>query len=148
MLTLEAKAAVVWDVCPELEAAQATLAKCYQDVKAKAVVTSARDSVHSKHSAHALGRALDLRITTLYKEISLYQVRAWYERILAFAHDVALALEHAALSGEYYVVLERDHIHVEWAPKGGQPNIQGWTEGRHVYTTAEVQGYLSPKEKP
>lgn len=146
MLTLPAKAAVVWDVCFELDAAQGVIAKSYADVKAKVMVTSARDGQHSKLTAHSQGRAIDLRITTLFTNISFAQgLRAWYERVLAFAHDLALVLEAAQLGGEFYVVLERDHIHLEWAPKGQAPNIKGWSPERHVYTHPEVRAYLDGK---
>lgn len=144
MLTLEAKSTVNWDVCTAIEAAQPTIARVYQDVKAKAVVTSARDSDHSKKTAHSTGRAIDLRITSLFRETAGI-LRAWYERILAFAHDLAIALEQSGIDGVFYLVLERDHIHLEWAPKGTPPNIKGWKPEQHVYIHPEVKVYLAPK---
>ena len=146
MLTLSAKSGVIWDVVPALEAAQPVIAKAFADLKKVAIVTSARDSKHSEHTAHTTGRAIDLRITTLFSDISFAAgLRAWYERLYTFAHDLALLLEAAGLDGVFYVVLERDHLHVEWAPKGEAPNIKGWAKERRVYATAEVRGYLDGK---
>jgi hypothetical protein len=65
------------------------------------VITSGVDSVHGPNSLHPLGKALDLRTNTL-------------------SGDVALMIHHdlkQALGGQFDVVLEKDHIHVEFDPK-------------------------------
>jgi hypothetical protein len=68
------------------------------------VITSGRDSIHGPHSLHnrdTLCRALDLRTNTM--------VQATVELIF---HDL-----NAALGDQFDVVLEVDHIHMEFDPK-------------------------------
>jgi hypothetical protein len=64
-------------------------------------VTSANDSVHMRGSRHYTDEALDLRIHGLTK----IQVAEW-----AAAIKTRLGLK-------YDVVVEKDHIHVEYDPK-------------------------------
>lgn len=140
--TLEKKPSVIWDVCPEIEAAQDVIAKAYLEAKAKAVVTSARDSKHSAHTAHTDGRAIDLRITNLFIGVSIYAGKEWWEKVLAFAHDLAIALEQVQVPGRFDLVLEKDHIHLEYSSTA-TPNIKGWDPGKFVYQTSEVKGYMA-----
>lgn len=144
-MPLQRKSTVIWDVCPALEAAQDTISRVYLEAKGIATVTSARDSDHSKLSAHSRGWAIDLRISTLFPTFQAAGLRTWYERLLTFTHELALALERMGGEGLFYAVLERDHIHLEWAPKGVNPNIKGFRPEIHVYTTSEVKAFLSPK---
>lgn len=65
------------------------------------VITSALDGKHSRGSKHYVGQAIDLRTRDITKE----QSEAW-------RNSVALAL-----GSEYDVVLERDHLHIEFDPK-------------------------------
>ena len=62
-----------------------------------AVITSARDGKHNEDSFHYKGQAIDLRtkhvLEALTKQIKEY------------------------LGTDYDVVLESDHIHIEWDPK-------------------------------
>jgi len=66
-----------------------------------AVITSAVDGKHKRASAHASGRAVDLRIWDLQdKEYAVTQLSE-------------------ALGDEFDVILESDHIHMEYDPKKG-----------------------------
>jgi hypothetical protein len=47
-----------------------------------------------------------------------------------FASHLSQALV-AACGPEWYVVLEDDHIHLEYST--GQPNIKGWQKGKNFY---------------
>ena len=67
------------------------------------VITSARDGIHSAGSLHYYGLAVDIRAS-----------EAWgykYDEILALVDQLE---DH--LGDEYDVVLESDHIHVEYDP--------------------------------
>ena len=71
---------------------------------ANAVITSGVEGVHKRASAHVTGRALDYRRW----EIKIEDIQS------------AVAQIRAALGGdegEYDVILEETHIHVEWDPK-------------------------------
>jgi len=64
-------------------------------------VTSVGDGQHSKFSLHYSGSAADLRT-----------------RHLAAGDDRLIAADiRAALTGDYDVVLEGGHIHIEWDPR-------------------------------
>lgn len=65
------------------------------------VVTSAVDSTHERGSLHYVGAAVDFRTRELQPA-----------HLTAFRDDVA-----ERLGPEYDVVLEADHLHVEWQPK-------------------------------
>ena len=62
-------------------------------------ITSAGDGVHKEGSRHYSGKAFDFRINDLPTEIS---VKTWVNRI------------QASLGNDYFVLLEQDHIHVQW----------------------------------
>lgn len=147
--SLELKSAAVrWDVVPEIERIQDTLAKAYLEVGAKAIVTSARDSKHSTHSAHAEGRAIDLRITNLFSKVPFSKGTDWWQMVADFAGKVAEALEKDCMQmnipGRFDVVVEASppHLHIEYT-RSGRPNIRGWDPKRLVYLTQEVKGYLA-----
>ena len=72
----------------------------YAKYNAELVITSARDGKHSARSLHYEGLALDLRTRSLMRE------------------DVprVVADMKAALGDDYDVVLESDHIHLEFDP--------------------------------
>lgn len=138
---LETKSAVNWDVCPAIEAAQVTIAKVYWEANAKAVVTSARDGIHSKQTAHNEGNAIDLRIVNLFPA-RRYSNRAWYELVVEFAHKLAKALEGLPSAGRFDVVLEGTHIHLEHSVNR-RPNIIDWRPEVFVYTSTEVRKFLA-----
>lgn len=93
---------------PEVRAALPIMEDARRDAleaccRAPMAVTSgaeghAGDGVHGEHSLHYQGRAVDLRV-------------------LDFAHVWAAALT-ARLGPGWDVVLERDHLHVEYDSKG------------------------------
>ena len=65
------------------------------------VITSAYDSIHTRGSEHYIGHAADLRIWTLPEERRT-------EATQKLAHR---------LGPDFDVILEPDHIHVEFDPK-------------------------------
>lgn len=66
----------------------------------KATVTSIEDGKHKRLSKHYEDNALDMRIWALERS-----------RLPAFVDDL-----EEALGNLYDVVLEHDHIHIEWDP--------------------------------
>ena len=62
------------------------------------VCTSVVDGAHSHSSLHYTGCAVDLRIWGIDVEVAAHELRG-------------------ALTDEYDVVVEKDHIHVEFQPK-------------------------------
>lgn len=151
MITLETKpGADVRDLHPAFERVQDTIGEYYAAHRAKAVITSGRDSRHSTHSAHGKGQAIDLRITKLFERIPYPDSADWWRAIYAFADGLAEKLEMAAilgnLAGRFDVVVEATppHLHLEYSD-GEPPNIKGWTRAKHVYATAEVREYMEHK---
>lgn len=67
-----------------------------------AIVTSTTDGKHKKGSLHYVGLAVDLRI----KDLTPVVTGSYY-------HALKLALSRLC-----DVILEKDHIHVEYQPKG------------------------------
>ena len=80
--------------------AEAVLAEYGQEL----VITSAVDGRHKRASAHASGRAFDVRIWTLQADNT---------------ETEATQSLQVALGSEFDVVEESDHIHIEWDPKKG-----------------------------
>lgn len=76
-------------------------AEVYDSMGAELVVTSVKDGKHGEASLHYEGKAVDLRIHNL---VPL---------------DVPKVIEklRKRLGREYDVVLEKDHIHVEFDPR-------------------------------
>lgn len=75
--------------------------KIYNSYGYTAVVTSTNDSYHKIGSLHYLGLAVDLRIKHLQKEI-----------VPTIADEIRTELTN--ISNNYQVVLELNHIHVEF----------------------------------
>lgn len=67
------------------------------------VITSAADGTHKQNSLHYVGKAFDLRTRDLLQG----HAEAAREKLAA------------ALGDQFDVVLESDHIHVEFDPKNG-----------------------------
>src|SRR5688500_7530198 len=76
---------------------------------AECIVTSGNAGDHSKRTAHDDGRALDLRSSNLSPAL-------WR----TFGSRLAQALV-TQLGPYFYLVLERDHFHLEYAPPGTKP---------------------------
>lgn len=69
----------------------------------EAVITSALDGQHMEGSLHSRGRALDLRINDQPQPKILGYFQMMKQR----------------LGKDWDVVLENDHLHIEWDPKRG-----------------------------
>lgn len=91
---------------------------------AECVVTSGRDGVHSRQSAHDKGNALDLRTYNLGN------------KVFVFGPRLAAALVEN-LGPYWYLVLERDHFHLEVVAPGEAPNIKWFKPGKHFYVQGE-----------
>lgn len=86
----------------EMVLALVIAAQVYHDIAdTEMVVTEATGGVHGRGSLHYTGQAADLRTNTMSKEL---------------AAKVVLAIREK-LGENYDVVLEADHIHVEFQPK-------------------------------
>ena len=86
---------------PELLLAITVASSIYEENKYECVVTSLVDQKHGYGSLHFQGSAVDLRIRHLEDD------------------DVKLIVKElsSALGVDYDVVLESDHIHLEYQPK-------------------------------
>jgi len=105
------------DVNPAFNLAEQVLKTAWIMHDQECVITSGKDGKHSTLSAHYSGNALDLRIWGI-------------KNLPEFAENLADALLECCGPG-YYVVLEGDHIHLEYS--AGKPNIKGWKAGKYVY---------------
>jgi len=65
------------------------------------VITSCRDSVHSKNSLHYVGQAFDIRIWSVPKNEIVFLCKVIKKQ----------------LGKDFDVVYEKDHIHTEYDPK-------------------------------
>ncbi|HEX9768458.1 MAG TPA: hypothetical protein VGA50_04705 [Kiloniellales bacterium] len=92
----------VGGIRPELVLAVAFAIPVFAAHGAACVVTSARDGRHSRGSLHYAGLAIDLRSLDL-------PPADW---------EIVRDQLAQALGPQYDVVLERDHFHVEFQPKG------------------------------
>ena len=88
-------------ISAHIERALPIIDQVYVDITGSEVtVTSTTDGVHSKHSLHYSGNALDLRTRDITDEQ---------------AGEIVLELKRL-LDKEYDIVLEGDHIHFEYDP--------------------------------
>lgn len=87
---------------PELVLGISIVISCFNDMGYNCVITSLLDSVHGAKSLHSSGFASDFRIKHISK-----------------AEDVYLLVKNCrqCLGSDFDVVLESDHIHVEFDPK-------------------------------
>ena len=67
-------------------------------------ITSGNDSKHMPGSLHYLNRAFDIRTFNIVGGVKIAQ--EWVTKV------------KLALGDDYDVILEKDHIHVEFQPKG------------------------------
>lgn len=89
-------------LCSQMSVAYTIAMYVYQEkAQVPCVITSGSDGKHGPHSLHYCGKALDFRTNNLRGP----QV-----------HPVFMELK-AALGDQFDVVLEDDHIHVEWDVK-------------------------------
>lgn len=90
-----------------------------------AVVTSGNDGKHSLGSAHWDNRAWDLRTWAFGGDFD--RQRTAGRRI------VEILNRHAPFEGAFYMVLEPDHFHLEWAGTDVRPNIKNYEPGVFFY---------------
>lgn len=88
-------------IAPEMVVALMAADGVYRANGAELVVTSVADGVHSRGSKHYIGHAVDLRTRHIKPQVAV-KVR----------NELA-----EALGADFDVVLEGDHIHVEFDPK-------------------------------
>lgn len=86
---------------PELSLALQIADGIYNNHKTEMVITSVVDGVHSSNSLHYSGCAADLRIRDLPSGNASLVTKDMSEK----------------LGSDFDVVLERDHIHVEYQPQ-------------------------------
>lgn len=86
---------------PEMVIAYVIACNVYNKYSALCTITSALDGVHSVGSLHGKGYALDLRTNNIAPD---------------FVQLIVVDLR-VALGSLFDVVLEKDHIHVEFDPK-------------------------------
>lgn len=86
---------------PELVPAMIVAAELLRELGFDCVVTSITDSQHKGASLHYVGYALDLRT----------------RHIPAEQHEAIRAELAARLGPQYDIILETDHIHLEYQPK-------------------------------
>ena len=87
----------VEDLIPEIRDRLPELDQVYEEFQTELVITSGKDGVHGKNSLHYEGKAIDLRTWNVLDNL--------VKRI------------RVQLGAEYDVILEKDHIHIEWDPK-------------------------------
>jgi len=88
-------------ISPQIVLAISVADSILRELPAETVVTSCNDAVHRRGSLHNVGQAVDLRtrhIGNVMAETFTGQLRS-------------------ALGAQFDVVLESDHIHVEYQPK-------------------------------
>ncbi len=82
------------------------VADVYREMGADAIATSCSDGTHSGGSLHWMGVAVDWRTHHLADEVQ---------------RQLAADRCRDRLGRDYDVVLEQDHLHTEWHPKGKVP---------------------------
>ena len=85
-------------IMPEIVLALVIADKVYTDLGHDLVVTSVTDGKHMRASIHYIGGAVDLRLPG--------------DDGIAARNRIALRL-----GADYDVILEHNHIHIEWQPK-------------------------------
>ena len=96
------KGVKVFGIRPELILAFQVADPIYSEYEADVVVTSVRDGRHSYTSLHYIGCAADIRTKNLPN----------VGNVEAVAKEI-----RQALTNEYDIIVERDHIHIEFQPK-------------------------------
>ncbi len=103
-MSLQFKAGVhLLGLRPEMVAAMNVVASIYQERNLDCVVTSAVDGQHGRNSCHFKGCGLDFRTRNVHPS----------------ARNGLTEAIKSALGNEFDVVLEKDHLHVEWDPETG-----------------------------
>ena len=87
---------------PEMALALPIIATVYAEFGVECVITSSKDGKHGRNSLHYVGFALDFRTRDLSHDDQLKLQKILCER----------------LQVQFDVVLEKDHLHVEFQPEG------------------------------
>jgi uncharacterized protein YcbK (DUF882 family) len=88
---------------PQMVIALNIIEKVWESLGIELVVTSVCDSVHSKNSLHYVGFAADIRIRDFKTKEKL---------------NLAIKNIKRNIGKQFDVILESDHIHIEYQPKG------------------------------
>ena len=91
---------------PQMAIAYTIACQCYGQYDC--VITSASDGKHGPNSLHYKGQALDLRT----RHLNGQGLQAVYHKL------------KESLGEQFDVVLESDHIHVEWDPKDKSISVE------------------------
>jgi len=98
---------VVLNVQPEISKILPLIDKAHEDIDTReAVITSANDSTHMDGSLHPKGLAIDIRTRDIHPELVPELVKAIKLRING----------SVLLDTPYQVIVEIDHIHIEFDP--------------------------------
>lgn len=103
MLRLKGDSVQLSGLAPQMLLVVLVARDVYAEHEADCVITSANDSVHGPTSLHYAGCALDFRTKHLASPIVAEQV---------------LKKIKERLNVDFDVLLESDHIHVEYQPRG------------------------------
>ena len=105
------KNGVYLNLQPEMAKGLPLIDLAYSDLEldAECVVTSADDGRHMAGSLHYAGRAVDLRTRDLHEEVIRKLANALRKRLNG--SDI--------INRPYQIVVETDHIHVEYQPQPG-----------------------------
>ena len=95
------RGAKVNGIQPEMILAFVIIASVYDNYGVKCVITEGTGGKHSEGSLHYVGLALDFRTRDMTDKMA----------------EVLVMKIKEALGDQYDVVLEKDHIHVEFQPK-------------------------------
>ena len=100
-------------LAPEMLIADAVVAGVYHELGARElVITSIRDGWHRRGSRHHIGLAVDYRRWSLQVETTDSDGAP---HVIDHAPEAARRIAHR-LRGEFDVVLEDNHLHVEFDP--------------------------------
>jgi len=88
-------------LAPVMQTAITIADQVYEELGLECVITSALDSKHGEHSLHYKGFAIDIRTRDIQ-----------YEKTKVAIVDKI----QSRLGSEFQVVLENDHIHIEFDP--------------------------------
>ena len=95
------RGAKVNGIQPEMVLAFLIASSLYDNYVVKCVMTEATGGKHSEGSLHYVGLAIDLRTRDMTEKMA----------------EVIVKKVKEALGDQYDVVLEKDHIHIEFQPK-------------------------------
>lgn len=136
MPLVQLKNGVYYNVHHAIEWAEPFIAYTFAQVKKPAVVTCAKDGAHSENSRHFWkpgdlrpSQAVDLRIRDLSPWFAPAALSSWANSLVAALNFLA----PLGPKGHFTLLLESDHIHLEWNEDGVPANIKDYTFKKEVY---------------